>query len=202
MGRKSIENVRKPQILAHFRKVLDREGVHKVSAVKIAKSMGVSPNLVLHYFDSKEAMVVAFFDEIMEGYIQYLNEVLLDIPKGSQRLKVLIGSLFGVGENKELVIDKPFYAFYYSSLFDHHFKLQFNYKYGLFAELVRLEVAANSPLNCTSREDLLKQAEFLLALFEGFSFSANIRPNDDNYFEELGQYFSEQACIFFKCGGK
>jgi AcrR family transcriptional regulator len=200
MGRKSIEDVRKPQILAHFRKVLDREGVHKVSAAKIAKSMGVSPNLVLHYFDSKEAMVVAFFDEIMEIYMEYINEVLLDIPKGSQRLKVLIESLFRVGKNKELVIDKPFYAFYYSSLFEDHFRSRFNQKYGQFADLVTIEVAANSPLNGANREDLLKQAEFLLALFEGFSFAANIRANDDNYFEELGQYFSEQACIFFKCG--
>jgi hypothetical protein len=52
MGRKSIDNIRKPQILEHFRQVVNKEGIHKASVVKIAKNMGVSPNLVLHYFDS------------------------------------------------------------------------------------------------------------------------------------------------------
>ena len=62
MGRKSIDDIRKPQILEHFRKVVNEDGIHKASVVKIAKNMGVSPNLVLHYFASKEAMVVKLFD--------------------------------------------------------------------------------------------------------------------------------------------
>ena len=198
MGRKSIDNIRKPQILEHFRKVMIKEGVHKVSAAKIAKSMGVSPNLVLHYFDSKEAMVVAFFDEIMDGYIEYINEVLSGLPKGPQRLKALIKSLFGVGKNKDLLIDKPFYAFYYSSLFDAKFNLRFNKKYKQFTNLVITEVKANACTNDATQEDLLKKAEFLIALFEGFTFAANIRLDDD-YFEKYGQYFFEQACLFFKC---
>lgn len=93
-GRKSIDNIRTPQILEHFRQVVNEEGIHKASVVKIAKKMGVSPNLVLHYFDSKEAMIMEFFDVIMDQYIEHLSEVISDIPKGPQRLKILIKTMF------------------------------------------------------------------------------------------------------------
>ena len=75
MGRKSIDNIRKPQILEHFRQVVNAEGIHKASEARIAKNMGVSPNLVLHYFESKEAMVIELFNLIMDQYTGYLRDV-------------------------------------------------------------------------------------------------------------------------------
>ena len=78
MGRKSIDNIRKPQILEHFRQVINKEGIHKASVVKIAKNMGVSPNLVLHYFESKEAMVIELFDVIMDQYIEKILKLTHD----------------------------------------------------------------------------------------------------------------------------
>ena len=197
MGRKSIDNIRKPQILEHFRQVINKEGIHKASVVKIAKNMGVSPNLVLHYFESKEAMVIELFDVIMDQYIEHLNEAISSVPKGPQRLKALIKTMFGLGKNRELLSEKSYYAFYYLSLVDDQMKLRFNRKYRQLTDIVITEIESSTHFKGASQVDLTKQAELLLALFEGFTFKANIRMNGD-HFEEFGDYFFKKACDLFK----
>lgn len=197
MGRKSIDNIRKPQILEHFRQVINEEGIHKASVVKIAKKMGVSPNLVLHYFDSKEAMIMELFDVIMDQYIDHLREVISDIPKGPQRLKILIKTMFGLGKNRQLLSEKSYYAFYYLSLFDDQIKSRFNQKYRQLTDMVTTEIESSGHFTEANPVDLAIQAELLLSLFEGFTFKSNIRINND-HFEEFGDYFFEKACELFK----
>jgi len=197
MGRKSIDNIRKPQILEYFRQVINEEGIHKASVVKIAKKMGVSPNLVLHYFDSKEAMIMELFDVIMDQYIDHLSEVISDIPKGSQRLKILIKTMFGLGKNRQLLSEKSYYAFYYLSLFDDQIKLRFNQKYRQLTDMVTAEIESSGHFKKANPMDLAIQTELLLSLFEGFTFKSNIRINND-HFEEFGDSFFEKACELFK----
>jgi len=198
MGRKAIDNIRKPQILEHFRQVINKEGIHKASVVKIAKNMGVSPNLVLHYFESKEAMVIELFDVIMDQYVEHLSEAISNVPKGPQRLKALIKTMFGLGKNRELLSEKSYYAFYYLSLVDDRMKLRFNRKYRQLTDMVIAEIESSVHFKGASQVDLTKQAELLLSLFEGFTFKANIRMNGD-HFEELGVFFFEKACDLLKC---
>jgi len=197
MGRKSIDNIRKPQILEHFRQVVNEEGIHKASVVKIAKKMGVSPNLVLHYFDSKEAMIVELFDVIMDQYIEHLRQAASNTPKGDQRLKIIIKTMFGLGKNRKLLSEKSYYAFYYLSLFDDKIKLRFNQKYRQFTKMVTAEIQHSPPYKEASQVELASQTELLLSLFEGFTFKSNIRINND-HFEEFGHYFYKKACNLFK----
>jgi len=197
MGRKSIDNIRKPQILEHFRQVINEEGIHRASVVKIAKKMGVSPNLVLHYFDSKEAMGMELFDVIMDQYIAHISTAISSIPKGPQRLKALIKTMFGLGKNRKLLSEKSYYAFYYLSLVDNQMKLRFNQKYRQLTDMVITEIESSGHFKRESRIDVTKQAELLLALFEGFTFKSNIRIKND-HFEEFGDYFFEKACDLFK----
>ena len=198
MGRKPIDNIRKPQILEHFRQVVNKEGIHKASVVKIAKHMGVSPNLVLHYFESKEAMVIELFDVIMDQYIEHLSDAVKEIPEGQQRLKALIKTMFGLGKNRELLSEKSYYAFYYLSLIDDQMKLRFNQKYKQVTDIVITEIESSTHFKGASQVDLTNQAELLLSLFEGFTFKANIRIDGD-HFEEFGAFFFEKACNLLKC---
>jgi AcrR family transcriptional regulator len=179
---------------------VNKEGIHKASVVKIAKNMGVSPNLVLHYFDSKEAMVMELFDVIMDQYIEHLSEAVSSIPKGPQRLRALIETMFGLGKNRDLLSEKAYYAFYYLSLVDDRMKLQFNRKYKQLTDMVIVEIESCACCKGAGQADLAKQAELLLSLFEGFTFKANIRIKGD-HFEEFGNFFFEKACDLFKKQG-
>jgi AcrR family transcriptional regulator len=198
MGRKSIDDIRKPQILEHFRAVTNREGIHKASVAKIAKRMEVSPNLVLHYFASKKAMVFELLDHIMDKYLEFLREAIQDIPIGPARFKTLIKTMFGDGMNQDLLIEKSFYALYYLSLFDDEIKSRFNSKYIQFIDIVAQEVDSFAKFQGVDQAGSKKQAEFVLSLFEGFSFSANVRQQDD-YIKENGGYFIDSIYAMFKC---
>ena len=200
MGRKSIDNIRKPQILEHFCQVVNEEGIHKASVVKIAKKMGVSPNLVLHYFASKDAMIIALFDHIMDQYIEYLSDAISSVPEGPQRLKSLIKTMFGLGKNRDLLSEKSYYSFYYLSLFNDQIKQLFNKKYQQLTDMVLQEIESSAPyrgVHHIEHTEFVKQTELLLCLFEGFILKANIQMDGD-HFKAFGNYFFERACTFFK----
>ena len=151
----------------------------------------------MHYFASKEAMVIELFDLIMDQYFAYLSQAISSVPKGAPRLKALINAMFGSGKNRELLSEKSYYAFYYLSLFDDQMRFRFNRKYSQFTDILITEIESwASSKDNESQVDVTKQAELLLALFEGFTFKANIRNNGD-YFAEFGDFFIEKACHLF-----
>ena len=134
----------------------------------------------------------------MDQYIEHLSEAISSVPKGPQRLKALIKTMFGLGKNRELLSEKSYYAFYYLSLVDDQMKLRFNRKYRQLTGIVITEIESSAHFKGASQVDYTKQAELLLALFEGLTFKANIRMNGD-HFEELGDFFFEKACDLLKC---
>ena len=60
------------------------------------------------------------------------------------------------------------------------------------------EIESIAHFKGANQVDATKQAKLLLALFEGFSFMANIELNGD-HFDEQGDYFVNKACDLFKC---
>ena len=68
MGRKSKAKVRQKEILSHFYDVIIDEGFEGASIAKIAKRMDVNPSLLIHYFSTKDAMVVGLMDHIVSTY--------------------------------------------------------------------------------------------------------------------------------------
>ena len=75
MGRKSLKEVRQKEIIESFYNVAQKEGLENASLAKVAKKMGVNTSLVLHYFESKEALIFGLINFILEGYkSMYITE--------------------------------------------------------------------------------------------------------------------------------
>lgn len=68
MGRASKADVRRPEILRHFIDVINAEGLDNASIAKTAKAMGVFPNHIQHYFGSRENLILALIDYMLEEY--------------------------------------------------------------------------------------------------------------------------------------
>ena len=66
MGRKSISHIRKPEILLHTYKVVEDEGFMGMTIGKIANRMGVNSGLLIHYFKSKDGLVMEMVDYLFE----------------------------------------------------------------------------------------------------------------------------------------
>ena len=78
MGRKSISHIRKPEILCHTYKVVEEEGFMGMTIGKIAGRMGVNSGLLIHYFKSKEGLIMEMVDYLykisMKAYHSELEQ--------------------------------------------------------------------------------------------------------------------------------
>ena len=68
---------------------------------QVAKAAGVSTGLTYHYFDSKQSLLLAVFDNCMQ-VLADLFIPLLEIPSPNQRLIALLNVIFSqLAENKD-----------------------------------------------------------------------------------------------------
>lgn len=73
---------RKPAILMAFYHVIENEGFENASVAKVAKKAGVHPSLVIHYFGTKERMVLALVDDVLQTY----SDLFRKLPKTGEPL--------------------------------------------------------------------------------------------------------------------
>ena len=94
MGRKSKADIRKKEILDTFYIILKEEGFEKASIAKIAKRMEVNPSLLIHYFKTKEKMVVAFVERLLECHEENFKRKLLTTKSPKDSLEQVLTILF------------------------------------------------------------------------------------------------------------
>jgi AcrR family transcriptional regulator len=66
MGRPSLAEPRRRQIIDGLRAAIVKHGLAEASVQCIAEEAQVPPGLIHHYFDSKEALLIATFDQVVE----------------------------------------------------------------------------------------------------------------------------------------
>ena len=84
---------RKPAILKAFYEVIEAEGFENASVAKVAKQAGVHASLVIHYFGSKERMVLELVDEVLRTYSDLIRK-LPDSGEPSNRLEQLLALIW------------------------------------------------------------------------------------------------------------
>lgn len=85
---------RKPAILRAFYQAIEEEGFEHASVAKVAKRAGVHPSLVIHYFGTKENMVLELVDDVLHTYSELIRRLPQDGDPGErlERLLALIWS--------------------------------------------------------------------------------------------------------------
>jgi AcrR family transcriptional regulator len=66
MGRKSLKEIRRKEIISAFYNVSIKEGLENSSISKVAKEMDINPSLVMHYFNTKEDLNFGLINFILE----------------------------------------------------------------------------------------------------------------------------------------
>ncbi len=94
MGRKSISHIRKPEILRHTYKVVEEEGFMGMTIGKVATSMGVNSGLLIHYFKSKEGLIMEMVDYLYESSMTAYLEELKQYTTPKERLEGLLDMVF------------------------------------------------------------------------------------------------------------
>lgn len=109
MGRKSIKDIRRQEIVRAFYKTAKSEGLHNTSIAKIADEMEMNPSLILHYFKTKDELILALIDYILNRYqniysVETTGSAVTDLQK-------ILDNLFSRKWNS-LISDDVYYSCY------------------------------------------------------------------------------------------
>lgn len=180
MGRKSKADVRKKEILEHFYDVLKEEGFENASIAKIADKMDVNPSLLIHYFKTKEEIVVSFVDFLLSRYEDAFKGDLLNSKTPQERFDTLINILYG--EEWLLFSEQTvFYACYYLSTRNERIRERFRMMYLRFrAEIAPFaqEWIDTGIIKSGTAEDI---ADYLIIMNEGLTFYDKLMLNMEGF---------------------
>jgi len=198
MARKSKADIRKPEILDSFYQVLSQEGLEGASIAKIAGHMGVHPSLLIHYFKTKEEMIVELVDFMIEKYEEVYLHNIREIKDPQKRLDAILDSIFGV-KWANLFDIKVFYACYYISLRNDRVYKRMKRMYDRFRELLVEEIKIYIEEGIIVDVDPERMAVLIISLVEGGNFYWTM-IRDDAQIEELSRYLKEIALRFLVAG--
>ena len=94
MGRKSVADIRRQEILDAYEACVRSYGFHQSSTRKIAEIAGVKQPAIAHYFGSKANLVQALVERVQGCYMSLLEQTLAGTT-GEQRLEKVLDWLYG-----------------------------------------------------------------------------------------------------------
>lgn len=187
---------RKKEILENFHAVLAEEGLEGASIAKVAARMGINPSLIIHYFSSKEEMVVALVDFILDMYEEAFLPWLREIEDPEERLAAAFDAIFGADWAK-LVDSGVFYACYSLSFRNPMVKERFRKMYSRLREILTEEIAALMEKGLIAEGDPGRLANLAISLLEGYDFYRSL-VEDDEQWDEFNRFFKENVMAIFK----
>ncbi|HOP64233.1 MAG TPA: TetR/AcrR family transcriptional regulator [Spirochaetota bacterium] len=90
MKKRQNAELRKPDILNHYYKVILKEGLEGASIAKVAKRMKINPSLIIHYFGNKDNMTVALVDHMSRRYNKLFMNMKIETSDPQKRLDRLV----------------------------------------------------------------------------------------------------------------
>lgn len=180
--------------MEHFYKVVNQHGFSGTTLAKVAKSINMNPSLLLHYYKSKEEMIIGFADFIICKYEDFYLKPLKALTDPKERLEYLVDTLLVErGDVDELVSDRAFYECYALSITHPGVKEKFQHFYNRFHQALKKEITALKKAGIIKAKNAELVSGLLIVLFEGKDFYGNMNEDESSY-TRLRKYLKEVAC--------
>jgi AcrR family transcriptional regulator len=188
--------IRRQEILENFYTVLAEEGLEGASISKIAARMGINPSLIMHYFSTKEEMIVELVDFMLDMYEEAFLPALKEIEDPEKKLEATIDAIFGL-DWARLVDNSVFYAFYSLSFRNGRVKESFQRMYSRLREVLVDEIGDLMEKGIIVKADPGKLADLIISLLEGYDFYRGVMEEEER-FDELSQFLKENALAILR----
>jgi AcrR family transcriptional regulator len=201
---KKLKDIRKAEIMEHFYKVVNQHGFSGTTLAKVAESIGMNPSLLLHYYKSKEEMIVEFSGFIIQKYEDFYFKPLETMTDPKERIEHLLNTLLldrgdGGHVDEHLVSDRAFYECYALSITHPRVKEKFQHFYGRFRKELTQEIKALKKAGIIKAKNAELVSGFLIVLLEGKDIYWNL-TEDDSLYVPLRKYLKEVAYRIFADG--
>jgi AcrR family transcriptional regulator len=191
MGRKSISHIRKPEILRHTYKVVEEEGFMGMTIGKIAGRMGVNSGLLIHYFKSKEGLIMEMVDYLYEISMKAYHSELEQHTAPRERFQCLMRILFCTSDNGPQR-DAVFWSCYAMGFRNAAIRERIQAMQKKFIAFGIREMTAWEAAGLIRVRDKEKAAATILALSEGFGILRNSLKQLDSL-EEIACSMQQNA---------
>lgn len=111
MGRKSLADARRSEIIAAFYRCVVKEGFAGASIRKVAKEAGVQPSVLHHYFADRDEMIEEMVTIYADLILQQFKNDMQDRKDADEQFQYAIGYLFS-----ENMINDDFTGFFLECL--------------------------------------------------------------------------------------
>lgn len=192
MGRKSLRQARKLEIITVFYSVAKKEGLENTSIAKIADYMEINPSLIIHYFRTKEELTYALIEFILEKYLLLFKITnSKTVPLKKILIKVM-DDLFSKKWNR-LIDDSLFYSCYALTYRNKNIKSQYKNLTSTLRENLADLLQKCKQAELIQIDNVLVTANMLFALVDGAYFHLSLITSTHKDFDLHFEDYKIQA---------
>lgn len=187
MGRKSIKELRRKEIVTAFYQVAKKEGLENASIAKVAKKMEINPSLVMHYFNTKEDLIDELIDFTLERY-GHIYKPKKSISDPKERLILIIDNLFSRKWNT-LFDDGVFFSCYALIFRSKKIKKHFQELHDSLRSMLAESLQEAKDFGAIDIPDVAAAADMIFILVEGAYYYLSLSDGDNE--DKLRVYKNE-----------
>lgn len=189
MGRKSLKDEQQKKIIEAFYEVAKKEGIENTSFAKIGKELNMPPSLIVHYFKSKEELLLGLINFIVESYKGiYQTEAEPENPLN--KLTSILDNIFS--RKWDLYIDDSvFYNCFTLTFRNDAIRNSFKELHLLLRSWLTDAIRDCTDKNLLDIEDPEKTADLIFVISDGAYYFLSMLKDDDLYNERLANYKRE-----------
>jgi AcrR family transcriptional regulator len=196
MQKRSNAKERKPEILEKYYELVIQEGIERASIGKLAKRMNMHPSLIVHYFKTKENLILELVDLLIEKYEAPEFLQVNHIGDREQQFIALLDTVFSLAWSRT-VDPGVHFGFYYLSFRNTAIKERFEKMFLRFRDYLIAELDEFKKDGIVKAVDSKMAADVIVTLMEGLEFHAKFLAGGEE-FEEFANYAKNLILMMLK----
>lgn len=198
MGRKSLTDVRQKEIIKSFYKVARKIGLENTSIAKVADEMGISNGLVMHYFKTRDDLLIGLNEYILERHLNIITSRENGTIDSWERLESLVKNLFSRKWNRYFD-DGVFYSCYALIYRKKDFNESFRRYLEALHEVLYDKLKEARTGGVIRNENLEELTEIIFALVDGaYYYLGMFSAREEAYEKQVDLYVRHALSLFVK----
>ena len=191
MGRKSLKEDRRKQIVEAFYEVAKKEGLENASLSKIAKHINMPASLLIHYFENKSELLLALTEFIMSHYGRIYISEKTTRQTSMDRLMSTIENIFSRKWNT--YFDDGVYYSYFALVFrDDRIRKKYFDLHQQLRQWLTVVIQECNDEGFIKVDNAENVSDLIFVLSEGAYFNLSM-VDDMKFFEERLNHYKQQA---------
>ncbi len=190
MGRKSLKDTQQKKIIKAFYRVAKKEGLENTSFAKIARVLDMPPSLLVHYFSTKEELLLGLVDFIIENYKNIYQPKTKPETNALEQLVSILDNIFSRKWDR-LIDDGIFYSCFALVFRNPRIKESFVRLHLLLRQWLAEAIQDGIEQGLLEVEDAAKAADMVYVIADGAYYFLSMVEDADTYREKLSDYRQE-----------